>query len=87
MNFGEALHLMKYGRRCARKGWPAGVSLGVAEGAEFEISQPPGVSAGVEPVSLRACIMVREAGGQTTPWEAAPGDLLAEDWEEVSPGD
>lgn len=90
MNFGEALHLVKYGKRVARKGWNGkGMFIFLVPGSTFEVNRPPllGIYPAGTVINYHAHIDMRTADGQIVPWLASQTDLLAEDWEEVSSGD
>ena len=86
MNFGEALHLVKHGKRVARKGWNGkGMFIFLVPGSTFVVNRPPllGIYPAGTCIDYHAHIDMRTADGQIVPWLASQTDLLAEDWEEV----
>lgn len=80
MNFGEAIHELKAGRRVARKGWNS-------KGIFIELQTPD------EPSEITgAYIFIDTTGLQTenksapkscVPWYPRQMDMLAEDWLDV----
>lgn len=83
MHFGEALELIKEGKKVARSGWNGrGMYLFLGTGVAF------GMPSDVDYDHIRDCIVMRLADGTLMPgWLAAQIDLLAEDWEEVGDDD
>ena len=75
MNFGEALSLLKAGRRAARDNW---------NGKGMWVELVPRDYA-VAPTGLRAreYLAMKTVDDQFVPWVASQTDLLAEDWKEV----
>ena len=80
MDFGEALHGLKAGRRVARKGWNG-------KGIFIELQRPDEHSKMTSPY-----IYIDTTGLQTdneaapkslVPWLASQTDMLAEDWLDV----
>lgn len=80
MNFGEALHELKAGRRVAREGWNG-------KGIFIELQTPDENSKMTSPY-----IFIDTTGLQTNneaapkslvPWLASQTDMLAEDWLDV----
>ncbi len=72
MNFGEAIELMKEGKRVARKGWN-GRALG--KSMMIYLLNLPG---------LEPCIALELCGFVQPGWLASQPDMLAEDWEDAS---
>jgi hypothetical protein len=81
MNFGEALQLLKQGKRVARKGWNGkGMWLILIE--DWTISQQyVSYVISLLPISF---IAMRTADLCFVPWLASQTDILAEDWQEVN---
>lgn len=80
MNFGEAIHEMKCGRKVARKGWNG-------KGIYIKVQFPDVNSKMTSPY-----IYIDTSGLQTdnpdapkslVPWLASQTDMLAEDWTDV----
>ena len=86
MNFGDALVLLKQGRRVARLGWNGkGMFLFLVPGSTFRVNREPLLSImgeGAE-VQYHAHIDMKTAQGYVVPWLASQADMLAEDWVEV----
>lgn len=73
MTFGEALELLKEGKRVCRKGWNGkGMYLGLCQGG--------GWRDGFRTVDF---IYMKTADNQITPWYASQQDMLSYDWESV----
>ena len=88
MNFGEALHELKAGRKVARKGWNGkGMWLILVPGSPNikPVAGTPYSKAGiVEEVNIDAHIDMFTASGSMQPgWLASQNDMLADDWEDV----
>lgn len=80
MNFGEAIELLKGGKKTARKGWNG-------RGIFIELQRPDAHSKMTHPY-----IFINTSGLKTdnpdapkslVPWLASQTDMLAEDWVEV----
>ena len=70
LDFGQALALLKQGRRMARRGW---------NGKDMHVYLDEQTGAGRLP-----CIVMRTAQGMEQPgWLASQADMLAEDWFEI----
>lgn len=89
MNFGEALDLLRAGKRVARPHWGlAGVWIFLVPGSTFTVSadRPMGKAnpelVGKD-VSYRSHIDVHNADGSVEPWVPTSTELLAFDWYEV----
>jgi hypothetical protein len=86
MNFGDALELLKSGKKLAREGWngkdqfiyyvPDGVYEPTTKVGE-ELSKNTGV------VPYRAYLAIKTVQGDVVPWVASQSDLLSDDWMEV----
>ena len=86
LSFGQALELLKAGRRVARAGWN-GKGMWVA----YQRAYPSGIAINrntAEATGLpegTVCrflpyLMMRTAQGDFVPWLASQTDILAEDW-------
>ncbi len=88
MNFGQALHELKAGRKVARKGWNGkGMWLILVPGSANikPVAGTPYSKAGiVEEVNIDAHVDMFTANGSMQPgWLASQSDMLADDWEDV----
>lgn len=86
MNFGQALELLKSGRRVSRAGWSGkGMWLayqrGYPEGIAINknTADATGLAEGTVCKFLPYLIM-RTAQGDFVPWLASQSDILADDW-------
>lgn len=68
MNFGQALELLKSGRRVSRAGWNG-------KGMWLELQRPDAHSKMTLPY-----VYMRTAQGDLVPWLASQTDILADDW-------
>ena len=85
MNFGEAIHELKCGRKVARSGWngkgmylyyvPANKYPAVTHIAKEEFG---------DKVPYGAYIAMKTAQNNVVPWLASQTDMLADDWEDVA---
>lgn len=89
MDFSEALHAVKAGKRVARAGWNgAGMWIFLVPGSEIVVdpARPIGQAApelsGLR-VNYRPHLDMRTVDGEFVPWQATQSDLLANDWEVV----
>ena len=86
MNFGQALELLKQGKKVCRTNWngknqfvylvPADRYIAKTEAAK-QIADKDGK------VSYRAYMALRTAQGDVATWVPSVSDCLAEDWKEV----
>ncbi len=89
MNFGEAIHELKAGRKVAREGWNGkGMWLVLAYGTKGEVADINSGSdyakAGLKQVCIDPHIDMYTAQGTMQPgWLASQADILAEDWCDV----
>lgn len=68
MDFGQALHALKNGKKVARKGWNG-------QGMWLNLQVPDEHSK-----MRRPYIYMKPVDGQLVPWVASQSDLLANDW-------
>lgn len=87
MDFSEALHLIKAGKRVARTGWTTkGKWLFLVPGSRITVTadRPLGQVAPEmvgDMVNYRQHIDVKTADGSIGPWIPSQADMLANDWE------
>ena len=83
MNFGQALALLKEGKRVARAGWNGkGMFLFLVPGSTFTVNRPPllGIYPEGTQVKYHAHVDMKTAQGDVVPWLCSQTDMLAEDW-------
>lgn len=86
MDFGQALRLLKQGKRVAREGWNGkGMFLFLVPGSHFKVNRPPllGIYPEGTGIDYHAHIDMKTAQGDVVPWVASQSDLLSEDWRVV----
>ena len=86
MDFGQAVRLLKQGKRLTRAGWNGkGMFLFLVQGSAFQVNRPPllGIYPEGTEINYHAHIDMRTADGQIVPWVASQSDMLAEDWQVV----
>ena len=84
--FGDALSLLKAGKKVARSGWNGrNMFVFLVSGSTFKVSRAPllGIYPEGTEINYHAHIDMRTADGQIVPWLASQTDVLAEDWEVV----
>ena len=83
LTFGEALVLIKAGRKLARAGWNGKqMFVFLVPGSQFKVSRAPLLGIYPEGTEINYCphIDMRTADGKIVPWFASQTDVLAEDW-------
>lgn len=90
MNFGQAIEALKAGRKVARNGWNGkGMFLYYVPANSYPASgNKLGTMTGIFPndmVPYAAYIAMKTAQDNVVPWLASQTDVLAEDWEDLSP--
>lgn len=86
MNFGQALELLKAGKKVFRENWNGkGMFLFLVPGAKIPVgaNDPLGVCPGGGVINYRSHIDMRTASGDIVPWVASQSDLLEVDWKEL----
>ena len=78
LNFGQALELLKQGKKVARAGWN-----GKGMWLVLVTSWSGNVRPDAEQFQLLNFISMRTAQADIVPWLASQTDMLAEDWEEA----
>lgn len=88
MNFSKALNEIKAGKRLTRKGWNGkGMFVFLVPGSNFAVNREPLLSIlgqGTE-VTYRPHIDLCATDGTVGVWQPSMSDVLAEDWEIISP--
>ncbi len=83
LNFGEALCLVKEGKKVARTGWNGkDMFIFLVSGSVFKVNRPPllGIYKEGTEISYHGHIDMKTACGQIVPWVASQSDLLSDDW-------
>jgi hypothetical protein len=83
MDFGQALRLLKQGKRVTRAGWNGkDMFLFLVQGSTFRVNRPPllGIYPEGTEINYHAHIDMRTATGEIVPWVASQSDILSEDW-------
>jgi Protein of unknown function (DUF2829) len=86
LNFGNALDLLKTGKKVAREGWNGkGMFLFLVSGSTFKVNRAPLLGIYPEGTEINYCphIDMKTADGSIVPWLASQTDVLADDWAEV----
>jgi hypothetical protein len=86
MNFGNALELLKAGKKVAREGWNGkDMFLFLVSGSTFKVNRVPllGIYPEGTEINYRPHIDMKTVDGQIVPWVASQSDLLCDDWVEV----
>lgn len=86
LTFGEALELLKQGKKAAREGWNGkGMFVFLVPGSNFKVSRPPllGIYPEGTEINYRPHIDLKGADGSISTWAPSGSDALAEDWMEV----
>ena len=86
LTFGDALHMLKQGKKVARAGWNGkGMFLFLVQGSTFKVNRPPLLGIYQEGTEIRYCphIDMKTADGKVVPWLCSQTDALAEDWQVV----
>ena len=86
MNFGQALDLLRSGKKVCRENWNGkGMFIFLVPGSEFKVNRPPLL--GLYPegtlIKYHSHIDMKTADNVIVPWLASQTDVLAEDWMEV----
>jgi len=86
LTFGEALELLKAGKKVARAGWNGkGMFVFLVPGSNFKVNRPPllGIYPEGTEINYRPHIDLKGADGSVSTWAPSGSDSLAEDWMEV----
>jgi len=83
MTFGNAIHMLKQGKKVARQGWNGkGMFLFLVPGSVFKVNRAPllGIYPEGTEINYHAHIDMKTADDKVVPWLASQTDMLAEDW-------
>jgi hypothetical protein len=83
VNFGDALALLKAGKRVQRAGWNGkGMFIFLVPGSTFKVNRPPLLGIYPEGTEIRyhGHVDMKTADGMVVPWLCSQTDMLAEDW-------
>ena len=83
LNFGDAIHMLKTGKKVTRAGWNGkGMFVFLVDGSTFAVSRKPllGIYPEGQIVEYHAHIDMKTADDKIVPWLASQTDVLAEDW-------
>lgn len=86
MNFGQALELLKEGKKLARAGWNGrGMFVFLVPGSTFQVNRPPllGIYPEGTTITYRPHIDIKNVDGSISTWVPSIGDVMAEDWEQT----
>lgn len=86
MNFGDALALVKQGRRVARANWNGlNMFIFLVPGSTFQVNRAPllGIFEEGTEINYRPHIDMRCADGSICTWVASQSDIIEDDWYEV----
>ena len=86
LNFGDALHMLKLGKKVARAGWNGkGMFLFLVPGSTFKVNRPPLLGIYPEGTEINYCahIDMKTADGKVVPWLCSQTDAMAEDWQVI----
>ena len=86
MTFGDALVMLKAGKKVARAGWNGkGMFLFLVNGSTFQVSRKPllGIYPEGTTINYHAHVDMKTADGTIVPWLCSQTDMLAEDWQVV----
>jgi len=85
LDFGEAVRLLKDGKRLSRAGWNGkGMWLYYVPAASYPAQTPTARGRFGEMVPYRAYIAMVTVDNDVVPWVASQTDVLAEDWSVVN---
>ena len=83
LTFGNALELLKAGKKVAREGWNGkGMFVFLVPGSNFKVNRPPllGIYPEGTEIDYRPHIDLKGADGSISTWAPSGSDALAEDW-------
>lgn len=87
MDFGQAIRLLKQGKKVARgEGWNGkGMFLFLVPGSTFKVNRAPllGIYPEGTSIDYQPHIDMKTANNTIVPWLSSQSDMLAEDWVEV----
>ena len=83
MNFGDAIHELKAGRKVARERWNGNpIFVFLVPGSTFKVDRAPllGIYKEGTEINYHAHIDMKTADDHIVPWLPSQTDILAEDW-------
>ena len=83
LTFGDALHMLKTGKKVARSGWNGkGMFVFLVNGSTFQVSRAPllGIFPEGTEINYRPHIDIKNVDGSISTWVPSIGDVMAEDW-------
>lgn len=86
LDFGEALTLLKQGRKVRRSGWNGkGMFLFLVPGSTFKVNRHPllGIYPEGTEINYQSHVDMKTAQDTVVPWLASQTDILAQDWEDA----
>ena len=86
LTFGDALHMLKLGKKVARSGWNGkGMFVFLVNGSKFNVNRPPllGIFPEGTEINYRPHIDIKNVDGSISTWVPSIGDVMAEDWATV----
>ena len=86
-NFGQALNLLKEGKKVTRLGWNGkDMFLFLVNGSQFTVNRAPllGIYPEGTEINYRSHIDMKTVDGSICVWTASQSDLLTDDWFEVT---
>ena len=86
LTFGDAVHMLKLGKKVARAGWNGkGMFIFLVPGSVFNVSRPPllGIYPEGTQITYHAHVDMKTADGMVVPWLCSQTDMLATDWQVI----
>ena len=81
MDFGEALHLLKEGKKLAREGWNGkGMFIVFVPSKVINLNEKFKELFGKDKVELNQHFVIKNVDGSVSTWVPSVNDCLAEDW-------
>lgn len=81
MDFGEALHLLKEGKKLAREGWNGkGMFIVFVPSKVINLNEKFKELFGKDKVEFNQHFVIKNVDGSVSTWVPSVNDCLAEDW-------
>ena len=81
MDFGEALHLLKEGKKLAREGWNGkGMFIVFVPSKVINLNEKCKELFGKDKVEFNQHFVIKNVDGSVSTWVPSVNDCLAEDW-------
>jgi len=87
MNFGDAIHYLKEGKKVARDGWNGkGMFIFLVGGSTFSVNRKPllGIYPEGTEIKYQSHVDMKTADDTVVPWICSQSDMLANDWSIVA---